>query len=114
VTALAFSRDGTTLATGGQDQVARLWDVAGQTQIGAPLAGHGGPVESLVFTRDGTSLITGDRSGTVRRWNVGIPADPVAIACSIAGRTLTRTEWAQYVAPGIGYRDICPSLSRPR
>ncbi|WP_147312520.1 protein kinase domain-containing protein [Thermomonospora umbrina] len=114
VTALAFSRDGTTLATGGQDQVARLWDVAGQTQRGAPLAGHGGPVESLVFTGDGTSLITGDTSGTVRRWNVAIPADPVAIACSIAGRTLTRTEWAQYVAPGIGYRDICPSLSRPR
>jgi hypothetical protein len=30
-----------------------------------------------------------------------MPADPVAIACSIAGRPLPRPEWAQYVPADI-------------
>ncbi|GAA1858328.1 protein kinase domain-containing protein [Actinomadura bangladeshensis] len=114
VTALAFSRDGTTLATGGDDQVVKLWDVTGQIQIGAPLSGHTGPVRSVLFGSDTRTLITSDDRATVRRWNIAVPADPAVIACSIAGRTLTRAEWARYVPPGIDYRDLCPSLSQGR
>jgi WD40 repeat protein len=113
VTSLAFSPDGGTLATGGDDHAVNLWDTAGQTRIGAPLAGHTGHVTSLAFSRDATSLTTGDDSATVRRWNIAMPANPAATACAIAGRTFTRAEWAQYVPPGIGYRDICPSPGRP-
>ncbi|MGP4027417.1 protein kinase domain-containing protein [Actinomadura sp. 3N407] len=114
VTALAFNRDGTTLATGGDDQVVKLWEVTGQSQVGAPLVGHTGAVRSLVFNPDTTTLTTSDDKATVRRWNIAKPADHAAIAGSIAGRTLTRAEWTQYVAPGIDYRDICPSLSQGR
>jgi WD40 repeat protein len=114
VTALAFSRDGTTLATGGDDHAVNLWNLTDQSRIGAPLVGHTGSVRSLVFNADMTTLTTSDDEATVRRWNIARPADPVAIACAIAGRTLTRAEWAQYVAPGIGYRDVCPSLGEGR
>jgi WD40 repeat protein len=107
VRSLAFSPDGGTLATGGDDGVVKLWDTAGQTQIGAPLAGHDGQVVSLAFDRDAASLTTTDQTATVRRWNTAMPADPAATACAIAGRTLTRAEWAQYVPPGIEYQDVC-------
>lgn len=112
VTVLAFNRDGTTLATGGEDQTVRLWDVTSQSQIGAPLTGHTGWPTALFFNPDTTTLTTSDVDATVRRWNIAMPPDPAQIACSIAGRPLTRAEWAQYVSPGIDYRDICPSLSQ--
>ncbi|TDC69209.1 hypothetical protein E1200_09335, partial [Actinomadura sp. GC306] len=112
VSTLAFNRDGTTLATGGEDQAVRLWDVTSQSQIGAPLTGHSGPPTALFFSPDTKTLTTSDLDVTIRRWNIAMPADPAEIACSIAGRTLTRAEWTQYVAPGIDYRDVCPSLSR--
>ncbi|WP_026400848.1 WD40 repeat domain-containing serine/threonine protein kinase [Actinomadura rifamycini] len=111
VTSLAFSRDGETLATGGDDGVVRLWDVTGQSQIGAPLTGHADRVAAMSFDPDAAVLTTSDGAATVRRWNIAMPADPAATACTIAGRTLTRAEWAQYVPPGIDYRDTCPSLS---
>jgi len=107
VTALAFSSDVGTLATGGDDGVAKLWDITGQSQIGAPLTGHGGEVVALAFSSDGDTLITADSGETVRRWNIAMPPKPESVACAIAGRTLTRAEWAQYVPSGIDYRDIC-------
>ncbi|GAA4155368.1 hypothetical protein [Actinomadura keratinilytica] len=107
MTALAFSSDVGTLATGGDDGVAKLWDITGQSQIGAPLTGHGGEVVALAFSSDGDTLITADSGETVRRWNIAMPPKPESVACAIAGRTLTRAEWAQYVPSGIDYRDIC-------
>ena len=47
--AVAFSRDGTTLAAGSGDGAVRLWDVATRRQIGGPLTGHAGPVDAVAF-----------------------------------------------------------------
>ena len=70
VYSVAFSPDGTTLATGGDDGTVRLWDVATHRQTGKPLAGHTGVVFSVAFSPDGTTLATGGEDHTVRLWDL--------------------------------------------
>ena len=68
VRALAFSPDGSKLATAG-DQNIKLWDVAARMEI-ATLEGHRKRVETMAFSPDGTTLASGSRDDTARLWNV--------------------------------------------
>jgi WD40 repeat protein/energy-coupling factor transporter ATP-binding protein EcfA2 len=65
---LAFSPDGTLLATAGQDG-AKLWDVATGEEL-AFLTGHGGYVWYVAFSPDGRLLATASADDTVRLWAV--------------------------------------------
>jgi len=70
----AFSPDGKTLATAGNDgdvddHQAQLRDVASGT-ITATLTGHGGVVTSAAFSPDGKTLATSSFDHQVRLWDV--------------------------------------------
>src|SRR5262249_43674772 len=63
-----FSPDGTLLATGLSDGVARLWDTATGKLVRA-LPGHPGYVLALAFSADGRTLAVGSWR-SVRLWEV--------------------------------------------
>ena len=68
---VAFSPDGTLLATGsGLDNTVRLWDVA-TGDCARTLTGHANSVLGVAFSPDGTLLATGSGpDNTVRLWDL--------------------------------------------
>ena len=74
---MAFSPDGTILATGGHDNRVRLWDVEHRTEL-ARLSGHSQLVEAVAFSPDGKWLVSvsgnsrmPEQSGEIRVWDIG-------------------------------------------
>ena len=69
VLALAYSPDGATLATAGEDAVVNLRDVA-TGRVRARLEGHRDTVACVAFAPDGRTLASGSYDRTLRLWDV--------------------------------------------
>jgi WD40 repeat protein len=72
LSALTFSRDGGTLASGDSGGIVRLWDLQDirSTQNPPALSGHLGPISSLVFSPDEINLVATSFGGTARIWHL--------------------------------------------
>ena len=147
---LAWSLDGSTIATGGSQRGdLNLWDAATGRRLAEPARASAGFVLSVEFAWDGSLIVTGATDGTVRLFDAAtlkqvganIPAtdnlwafahvlrgDEVLVlaqsghrwrwsldprrwadqACSVANRTLTRSEWDAFLPD----RDYGPHCGR--
>ena len=74
---LAYSPDGTRIATANADHTAQVWTVQAAAQQTEPLAatelftlrGHAAGIARIAFSPDGTRLVTGDLEGVIRFWD---------------------------------------------
>jgi WD40 repeat protein len=74
VRSLACSPDNSTLISGGDDGVVRVWSLATGTSI-LELRGHSESVEAVTFGSSGKTAISGSRDRTLCLWNLetGLP-----------------------------------------
>jgi WD40 repeat protein len=107
ITSIAFDPTGQRFATtGAQDGTVKLWFTSTLQQEGAALTTDQGATATAAFEPNTRNLLAIDDHGNAFTW----PTSPVAWeqrACAIAGRNLTRQEWARFI-PGQPYSLVCP------
>ncbi|MCH8147745.1 MAG: hypothetical protein IH987_07085, partial [Planctomycetes bacterium] len=97
VFAVAFSPEGSLLATGGETGVLRLWEIWSGEEV-LRWKAHPYGITSLVFSRDGKTLVSASWDETIRAWDPatgrqlgvlrGHRGDVACVRLSPDGRTL--------------------------
>lgn len=90
IRSLAFSPDGSLLASGSTDMSVKLWDT--QTwQVVRTLEGHTDYLGNIAFSPDGKQLATASRDGSVRLWDVasGTPLSGFSFETPLDTQTAT-------------------------
>ncbi|MGH8513989.1 MAG: WD40 repeat domain-containing protein, partial [Gammaproteobacteria bacterium] len=106
VSAVSFSPDGKTLASGSDDYTVRLWDLATGKELRR--LSHESVVYAVSFSPGGKTLASASRDNAVRLW-LWQPQDLMVAACERSTRNLRWDEWRLYFE-GLPYTKTCEQL----
>jgi WD40 repeat protein len=107
ITSIAFDPTGQRfVTTSAQDGTVKLWLASTLQPEGSPLATEQDASSTAAFEPNGGNLLVVDDHGNAFTWPTSLAAWQQR-ACAIAGRNLTRQEWARFV-PGQSYARVCP------
>ena len=68
VSSVAFSPDGTRIASSSGDKTIKVWDAASGQEL-TTLSGHTRRVQSVAFSPDGTRIVSGSIDKTIKVWD---------------------------------------------
>ena len=104
---VAFDQSGRRFVTTGyEDGTIKLWFTAGLQQEGPRLVSDPDATSAAAFEPGDGGLLVVDDHGGAFTWPTSLTAWQQR-ACSLAGRNLTRAEWAEFVG-GPRYTTVCP------
>lgn len=69
VRTVAFSKDGSRIISGSQDNTIRLWDAEGG-QLLKSFRGHDGAVRTVAFAESDRVILSGSHDNSIRKWNI--------------------------------------------
>jgi WD40 repeat protein/class 3 adenylate cyclase len=105
VESVTFAPDKASFITTGQDGAVKVWDAATWRVLQTIVPfGENHRVRASFLAPDRVMMV--DDTGEILEWDPR-PDTWEAHACRVAGRNLTRSEWADLV-PGEEYRKTCP------
>lgn len=87
IRSVSFSPDGKLMATGSEDRIVRVWNLA-HKRISQVFSGHTSEIYSLAFSPDGRRLVSGSGDKTARMWDL----DSGACAFTLAIHDITIAE----------------------
>ncbi|MHA2244329.1 MAG: WD40 domain-containing protein [Candidatus Hodarchaeales archaeon] len=106
VKTIAFSPDGSLLASGGEDNLIKLWDVTLGTEI-LTLPGHVSDIRMVTFSPDGTKLASASEDDIIKIWsttswenirNLTHTESLLSLAFSPDGKLLVSGDWTGYIS----------------
>jgi tetratricopeptide (TPR) repeat protein len=107
---VAFSPDGTRLASGSDDNTVKVWDVASGKEIAA-FEGSFGSVMSVAFSPDGTRLASGSDDNSVKLWDT---SGPGTYQPNLVGLLQARLlEWEEAKIPPTNHPNLYTGIEFP-